>query len=284
MRSLLQVPADGSFDLASVDPGATPGLPKKATKDDHPKRWAAAQLDGPLGVALGEEQEKLYASAKTGGDRRRLLVVLQAMDCGGKDGTVHHVAGRLNPQGLQIRSFGAPTEEERSHDFLWRIRRALPDAGYVGVFNRSHYEDVLIARVHGLVPEEVWRDRYQKINDFEYELVDQGFTLLKIMLHISPEEQRKRLLARLDDPTKHWKYNPADIDERAFWPAYQDAYRDALAACSTDLAPWYVVPADRKWYRDYAVARLLLETLEALRLSYPGPSYDVRKERARLGE
>jgi PPK2 family polyphosphate:nucleotide phosphotransferase len=284
MRSLLRLPAGDSFDLASIDPRATPGLPKKGRAKRDPKAWTAGELDGAFGAALAEEQEKLYASAKTTGDRRRVLVVLQAMDCGGKDGTVHHVMGRLNPQGLHIRSFGAPTEEELKHDFLWRIRRALPEPGYLGVFNRSHYEDVLIARVHDLVPEDVWRERYDKINDFEYELVDAGYTLLKIMLHISPDEQRKRLLARLDDPTKHWKYNPADVDERAFWPKYQEAYRDALIKCSTDLAPWYVVPADRKWYRDYAVARLLHETLESLRLRYPKPTYDIRKERTRLAE
>jgi PPK2 family polyphosphate:nucleotide phosphotransferase len=282
MRARLQVPTDGSFDLARVDPGSTPGLPKDLPKDH--KGWVAAQLGGELGAELGEEQEKLYASAKTGGDRRRLLVVLQAMDCGGKDGAVHHVIGRLNPQGLHIRSFGPPTEEEREHDFLWRIRRALPEAGYVGVFNRSHYEDVLIARVHDLVPPQVWQSRYDQINEFEHELVGEGFTLLKIMLHISPKEQRKRLLARLDEPTKLWKFNPADVDERAYWPAYQEAYRDALAKCSTGLAPWYVVPADHKWYRDYAVATLLQETLELLRLSYPTPTFDCKKERARLGK
>jgi PPK2 family polyphosphate:nucleotide phosphotransferase len=204
------------------------------------------------------------------------------MDCGGKDGTVHHVIGQMNPQGLRITGFGPPTEEERQHDFLWRIRRALPEPGYIGVFNRSHYEDVLIVRVHQLVSEDVWRGRYEEINAFERELADSGFTIVKIMLHISREEQLERLKARLDDPTKRWKFNPADIDERAKWDEYQRAYHDALANCSTDLAPWYVVPADRKWYRDWAVARLLQDTLESLKLRYPDPDFDPDTQLARL--
>jgi PPK2 family polyphosphate:nucleotide phosphotransferase len=216
------------------------------------------------------------------GDRRRVLVVLQAMDCGGKDGTVNHVIGRLNPQGLRITGFGVPTPEERRHDFLWRIRKALPLPGYIGVFNRSHYEDVLVARVHRLVPEEVWRQRYEVINAFERQLVGDGVTIVKIMLHISREEQLARLQARLADPTKRWKFNPGDIDERGRWAAYQEAYRDALANCSTDLAPWFVVPADRKWYRDWAVARLLQETLESLKLRYPDPDFDVAAQLERL--
>ena len=246
-----------------------------------PKVWSRGQLV-TVGAELADEQEKLFAAAKTAGDRRRVLVVLQAMDCGGKDGTVHHVIGQLNPQGLAVHSFGVPTPEERKHHFLWRIRRALPEPGYVGVFNRSHYEDVLVARVHGIVPETRWRQRYGEINEFERELAADGVTLLKIMLHISKDEQRDRLLQRLDDPTKQWKYNPGDVDERALWPAYQEAYQDALARCSTEPAPWHVVPADRKWYRDWAVAQLLRETLVGLKLTYPPADYDVDAERARL--
>jgi PPK2 family polyphosphate:nucleotide phosphotransferase len=281
MSSLLRVPTDGSFDLASVDPRSTPGLPDDRAVRRDAKGWARAQL-AQLGPELAEEQEKLFATAKTTGDRRRVLVVLQAMDCGGKDGTVHHVIGQLNPQGLAVHSFGVPTPEERKHHFLWRVRRALPEPGYVGVFNRSHFEVVLVARVHELVTPTRWHQRYDQINEFERELAADSVTLLKVMLHISKDEQRERLLQRLDDPTKHWKYNPGDIDERALWPVYQEAYQDALARCSTEPAPWYVVPADRKWYRDWAVAQLLRETFAALKLTYPAADFDAATERARL--
>jgi PPK2 family polyphosphate:nucleotide phosphotransferase len=279
LRSLLQVPDD--LDLAKIDPRSTPGLPAdKAVKKD-PKGWARAALT-EIGAAVSDDQERLFAANKIAGDRRRVLIVLQAMDCGGKDGTVHHVVGLFNPQGLRITGFGVPTPQERKHDFLWRIRRALPEPGYIGVFNRSHYEDVLVARVHKIVPEEVWRQRYEVINAFERGLVEDGVTILKVMLHISPEEQFERLRARLTDPTKRWKFNPGDLDERGRWAEYQAAYRDALANCSTGLAPWFVVPADRKWYRDWAVARLLQETLESLKLLYPDPDFDVDTQLARL--
>jgi PPK2 family polyphosphate:nucleotide phosphotransferase len=276
IRELLRVPAGDTFDLASVDPRGTPGLPAK--KD---KQWARDQLDA-VGAELAGYQEKLYARAKAAGDPRRVLLVLQAMDCGGKDGTIRNVAGRLNPQGVRLVSFGPPTPEERRHHFLWRVRREVPGPGYIGMFNRSHYEDVLIVRVHGLVPERVWTRRYAQINDFEANLTGSGVTVVKVMLHISYEEQRARLLARLEDPTKHWKYNPADVEERRYWPDYQAAYADALGRCSTGAAPWYVVPADRKWYRDWAVAHLLRETMADLRLEYPPPGFDVAAEKARL--
>jgi PPK2 family polyphosphate:nucleotide phosphotransferase len=279
LRDELRVPPDARVDLASIDPAGTPGLPDKAGK--HPKDWARDRL-----VELGEElaslQERLYAGAKAGGSDRRVLLILQAMDCGGKDGTVKKVAGTMNPQGMRIVAFGKPTEEERRHDFLWRIRNALPAAGYLGVFNRSQYEDVLVVRVHGLVGEDVWRPRYDQINAFERELAESGTTIVKVMLHISPEEQRQRLAERLADPTKYWKYNPGDVDERAYWAQYQAAYEDALSRCSTDCAPWYVVPADRKWYRDWAVATLLQETLDDLGLKYPPPTFDPELERRRL--
>jgi PPK2 family polyphosphate:nucleotide phosphotransferase len=265
-------------DLAAIDPAGTPGLPHQADK-----RWATERL-AEIEADLTSYQEMLYAGAKVGTSRQRVLLVLQAMDCGGKDGTIRKVAGAMNPQGLHIVSFGKPTEEERAHDFLWRIRRALPVPGYVGVFNRSHYEDVLVVRVHEVVPREVWSARYDQINEFERELVEDGTTVVKVMLHISYEEQRERLLQRLEDPTKHWKYNPGDVDERKLWPAYQEAYQDALGRCSTDQAPWYVVPADHKWYRDWAVATLLRETMAGLGLRYPEATFDVDAEKRRLIE
>ena len=269
--------APGTADLSSIDTRGTPGLP--ARRD--PKEWAREQL-AVLGTALAEQQEMLYASAKAAGDKRRVLLVLQAMDCGGKDAAIKRVAGAMNPLGVHIVAFGPPTDEERRHDFLWRIRRALPAPGYVGIFNRSHYEEVLVPRVHGLVPEATWQARYEKINQFERRLVDDGCTLLKVLLHISPEEQRERLLRRLTDPTKFWKYDPADLEQRAHWDDYQAAYADALNRCNPDHAPWYVVPADRKWYRDWAVATLLLGALRGLRLRYPAAGVDVAAERARL--
>jgi PPK2 family polyphosphate:nucleotide phosphotransferase len=276
LRELLRVPAGDTFDLGSVGPRSTPGLPNKKGRS-----WARARLD-EVGGDLAGHQERLYASAKAAGDRRRLLLVLQAMDCGGKDGTIRKVVGRFNPAGVSIVSFGPPTDEEKAHDFLWRIRRALPAPGYVGVFNRSHYEDVLVVRVHDIVAPDVWGQRYDQINAFERELVADGVTIVKVMLHISKAEQLERLGDRLDDPTKYWKYNPGDVDERQRWADYQAAYGDALARCSTDAAPWYVVPADRKWYRDWAVAHLLHETLEGMGLDYPPPTFDVEAEKARL--
>ena len=278
LRDRLRVPPGGPVDLAAVDPAGTPGLPHKA--DRH---WARDRL-AAIGEDLASDQERLYATVKVGASRQRLLLVLQAMDCGGKDGTTRRVAGAMNPQGLHVVSFGKPTEEERRHDFLWRIRRALPAPGYVGVFNRSHYEDVLVVRVHGLVPPEEWSARYDVINRFERELVEEGTTIVKVMLHISYAEQRRRLLERLADPTKHWKYNPGDVDEGKLWPAYQEAYADTLTRCSTDHAPWYVVPADQKWYRDWAVATLVRETFADLGLRYPPADFDVEAERQRLIE
>ncbi|MGC5019895.1 PPK2 family polyphosphate kinase [Micromonospora sp. DT47] len=237
---------------------------------------AAAEPEGPASAPTrgGPELD--------GGRAARVLLVLQAMDCGGKDGTVKRVAGAMNPLGLHIRSFGPPTVEELRHDFLWRIRRALPPPGYVGIFNRSHYEDVLVVRVGSLVPEATWRARYDEINAFERELTDADVTLVKVMLHISHEEQGERLMERLTDPTKYWKYNPGDIDARARWDDYQAAYAEALGRCGAEAAPWFVVPADRKWYRDWAVAHLLRETFGGLDLGYPPAGFDVEQERQRL--
>ncbi len=213
-----------------------------------------------------------------------MLLVLQGMDTSGKGGTLRHTVGLMDPQGIKITSFKAPTEEERAHDFLWRIEKALPQAGYVGVFDRSHYEDVLIARVRSLAPPEEIERRYGAINDFEARLVDEGTTILKCMLHISAAEQKERLLARLDDPTKHWKFNPGDIDERALWPAYRDAYEIALERTNTDAAPWRVIPADKKWFRNLAIGDLLLETLRGFDLQWPAADFDVAAERQRLVE
>ncbi|TDB74880.1 hypothetical protein E1165_13345 [Micromonospora sp. KC723] len=301
MRELLRVSSTGApVDLGAIDPRSTPGLPAVAGRGHDRKAWAREQVE-LVGVGLGRQQEMLFATAKAaagpgapasapaaagghlGGDRPgRLLLVLQAMDCGGKDGAVKRVAGAMNPLGLHIRSFGPPTGEELRHDFLWRIRRALPPPGYVGVFNRSHYEDVLVARVDRLVPEATWRARYDEINTFERELVDAGVTLVKVMLHISHAEQGERLAERLTDPTKHWKYDPGDLDARAHWDDYRAAYAEALGRCGTADAPWFVVPADRKWYRDWALAHLLSETFAALHLGYPAAGFDVERELRRL--
>jgi PPK2 family polyphosphate:nucleotide phosphotransferase len=281
IRDLLQVTPGGSVDLGTIDPRSTPGLPDDRPVHRDPKGWARADLAARL-PHLAELQERLYASAKVAGDPRRILLVLQAMDCGGKDGTIKHVVGALNPSGVRVHSFGPPTLEERRHHFLWRIRRALPSAGYFGVFNRSHYEDVLVVGVHGLVPASVWQGRYDEINRFEAGLAVDGFVIVKAMLHISPEEQARRLVARLEDPTKRWKYNPRDTEERARWKEYREGYEAALMKCSTNVAPWYVVPADRKWYRDWAISHVLGEAMDAMNLRYPQPDYDVEAERKRV--
>ena len=266
-------PGSGPVNLVDVDPRSTPGAPggKSETKQ------AAAEL----GEELSELQERLYAEARTGRSRR-VLVVLQGMDTSGKGGAVKHLARHMNPAGLSVTAFGPPTPEERSHDFLWRIERRVPVAGQIGVFDRSHYEDVLIARVHDLVPREEWEARYDRIDEWEAGLVEQGVHLLKVMLHISPDEQRDRLLARLDNPRKHWKVDPGDVDERAHWHAYQTAYEVALERCSTPPAPWYVVPADRKWYRNWALSNLLVEALRRLDPQWPAPELDLDGMRAAL--
>jgi PPK2 family polyphosphate:nucleotide phosphotransferase len=211
-----------------------------------------------------------------------VLLVLQGLDTSGKGGTVGHVVGQCDPAGLHIVSFGRPTAEERKHDFLWRIRRQLPRPGKLGVFDRSHYEDVLAARVRGTVAKRTWSRRYDAINRFEAELADGGMRIVKCMLHISREEQKERLIARLEDPTKRWKYNPRDLEDRALWDDYMAAYADALARCDTDAAPWHVVPADRKWYRNWAITQLLCEQLEELGLAWPEPAFDVPEELQRL--
>jgi PPK2 family polyphosphate:nucleotide phosphotransferase len=272
VADLLRVPA-GPVDLSALDTRATPGF-------DGDKAAGKAEL-AALGPRLSDLQERLHAEGGTGGSRS-LLLVLQGMDTSGKGGVVRHVIGQVDPQGCTIASFKAPTKEELAHDFLWRIRRRLPGPGKLGVFDRSHYEDVLVVRVHGLVPRSTWSRRYAAINRFEARLVTDQVRVVKVFLHISKEEQRQRLLARLDDPTKHWKFNPRDVDERAFWDDYQEAYAAALERCNSDAAPWYRVPADRKWYRNWAVASLLVEQLEDMKLAWPKPDFDVEEQRARL--
>lgn len=244
------------------DPRDTPGVKGKAQ----------ARKDlAEIGPQLADLQERLFANGKVGG-RQRLLLLLQGMDASGKDGTVKHVVGQVNPAGCRITSFGKPTKDELAHDFLWRITNALPGPGQLGVFNRSQYEDVLVVRVHDLVPRAEWSRRYARINAWEKRVAAQGTAIVKVFLHLSRDEQRERLLERIDDPTKHWKVGTADIPERQRWDDYQEAYLAALTRCSTDVAPWYVVPADRKWYRDWAVSNLLLETLTGLGLEWPTPA------------
>jgi len=273
LRELLRVPEGERVDLSSYDAEATPAGPAD--------KAAGLAATDEMGERLAGLQERLYA-ASTAGDRRRLLLVLQGMDTSGKGGTVKHVIGLFNPSGCRITAFKAPTPEERNHPFLWRIVKALPEPGEIGIFDRSHYEDVLIARVRELVPRTRLNRRYGQINHFEKTLADDGVTLVKIFLHISYEQQRRRLLARLDNPDKHWKFNPGDIDERVLWPDYQEAYEIALERCTTDAAPWYVVPSDRKWYRNWAVSKLLLEHLEALDPRCPEADFDVEECRRRL--
>jgi len=213
---------------------------------------------------LDELQEVLWAEGK-----HALLIVLQAMDAGGKDGTIEHVMHGVNPQGCQVTSFKVPTEEDLDHDFLWRIHKATPRRGYIGIFNRSHYEDVLVVRVHNLVPEEVWQRRYEQINQFEKLLADTGTTILKFFLHISKEEQKERFEARLHDPKKNWKFSSKDVDERKLWDQYMAAYEDALSRCSTAWAPWHIIPADKKWFRNLTVSETIVQALERLELRYP---------------
>lgn len=216
------------------------------------------------------------------GSRRAVLVVLQAMDAGGKDGTIRHVMTGLNPQACRVTSFKVPTQEELAHDFLWRIHRAMPRRGEIGIFNRSHYEDVLVARVHKLVPKSVWSRRYEQINRFEKLLAENDVVIFKFFLHISRGEQASRLEARLDDPQKNWKISEADLKERAYWDDYVAAYEDALSECSTGHAPWYVIPANKKWFRNLAVSQILVDAMSSWKMKYPPPAADLSELRAKL--
>lgn len=255
------------LNLGKIDPAYKGQYPDSAGASPEIERYAAR---------LRELQYLLYAEG-----RRGLLICLQAMDSGGKDGTIRHVLGYMNPQGCRVQAFKVPTAEEAAHDFLWRVHKATPGRGEVAIFNRSHYEDVLVARVHNLVPKAIWSARYDAINAFERHLTDNGVHILKFFLHISKEEQLKRFKKRLEDPARHWKISDADYSERAFWDDYQQAYQDVLSRCSTEWAPWFVVPGDHKWFRNLAVSQIVVEYLESLDMRFPAPKVDLADIRRR---
>jgi PPK2 family polyphosphate:nucleotide phosphotransferase len=256
----LMVRPGSRIRLADIDPADTHGV-RKQDAEDH----LVKDCD-----RLSVLQYLLYAEA-----RRAVLVVLQGIDAGGKDGTIQHVMSGLNPQGVKVTAFKVPEGAEKRHDYLWRVHQAAPERGQIGIFNRSHYEDVLVVRVHGLVPKPVWKKRYQQINDFERILSDNDVRIVKFLLYIDKEEQARRFRERLDDKTKNWKFSPADVRERQYWDQYIDAYEDMLRKCSTRAAPWYVIPANKKWFRNLAVAKILRGELEAMKLKYPKPAADL---------
>jgi PPK2 family polyphosphate:nucleotide phosphotransferase len=261
MKQSLQVQPGSRVNLSEFDPGFSAVYRKKSETKEELERNAKR---------LRELQQVLWAEGK-----HSLLIVLQALDAGGKDGTIRQVFKGVNPQGCQVTSFKVPTEEELGHDYLWRVHRATPRRGYIGVFNRSHYEDVLVVRVHNLVPKEVWQQRYEQINQFEKLLADTGTTILKFFLYISKEEQKERFEARLADPGKNWKFSMGDVKEREHWEEYMEAYEDALSLCSTPWAPWFIIPANHKWYRNLVVSQILIDTLEKLDMHYPPPLPDA---------
>lgn len=260
--------------LADLDASSTPGFSGTKTEGK-----AALTADA---ARLGDLQERLYAAAASGERKESVVLVLQGRDTAGKGGIVKHVVSGMSPHGVRATSFGVPTPEEAAHPFLWRVMRALPPFGTVGVFDRSHYEDILAVRMHKLAEERVWRGRYEQINEFEEGLAADGVTLVKVMLMISPEEQEQRLRERLERPDKYWKYNPSDIDDRLRWSGYTQAFQDVLE--KTSDIPWYVVPADRKWYARWAVSQLLIDALEGLELSWPKPDFDPKEQLVRLDE
>lgn len=261
--------------VADIDTNATPGY--------EGDRAGADRIQAERNERLAGLQEMLYANGKEG-DRRSLLLVLQGMDTAGKGSIVKNVVGAGNPMGIRYASFGKPTEEERAHHYLWRFTRARPPAGHIGVFDRSHYEDVLVVRVRELVPRDQVESRYDEINAFESDLVEAGTTVVKVAMFISLDEQKRRLAERLERPDRYWKYNPGDLEERKLWPAYQEAYQIALDRTSTEHAPWYVVPCDKKWYSRLAITELLIEALKAMKLSWPAPDFDVEAEKRKLAE
>ncbi|HEU5170801.1 MAG TPA: PPK2 family polyphosphate kinase [Gemmatimonadales bacterium] len=265
--------------LDPVPLGTAPTLDDAAAAPpaDAPAKQTLRERLATLGARMAALQGALYAE-----QRRAMLVVLQARDAGGKDGVIRHVFGRLNPMGVEVTSFKAPTPLELSHDFLWRVHHRVPARGIVGVFNRSHFEDVLVVRVHSLVPEQVWGKRYEQINSFERLLADNGVTVLKFCLHISRQEQRRRLLDRLKEPHKNWKFNAGDLKERERWDAYTEAYQDAIGLTSTEWAPWYVVPADLKPLRDVLVAQVVVAVLERMAPQYPAPGPEAEELRRLL--
>ncbi|HZU43910.1 MAG TPA: polyphosphate kinase 2 family protein [Terriglobales bacterium] len=264
MKNRLHVVApDTKVHLADYDANETGNYKNKA--------HAEAKLDAHR-RRLFELQELLYAE-----DKRAFLVVLQGMDGAGKDGTIRHIFTGVNPQGCQVTSFKVPTDEELHHDFLWRVHKAAPRRGMIGIFNRSHYEDVLVVRVHQKLSKPEVQRRFEEINNFERELADNHTHILKFFLHISKDEQKKRLQARLDHPQKYWKVSPSDLTERQYWDDYVEAYEDVLSHCSTKYAPWYIVPANHKWYRNVAISEILLDTLEGFKMKYPKPKVDIKK-------
>lgn len=268
--------AGEGFRLGEVDPDSTPGY-------DGDKKSGKKDLEA-LSAELNDLQERLFAAHHDEDSGPAVLLVLQAMDTAGKGGIVRHVVGAVDPQGVALAAFKKPTDEELAHDFLWRIRPRVPGPGMIGVFDRSHYEDVLIGRVRELADETEIERRYTAINDFEAELIAAGVRIVKVMLHISPDEQKERLAERLERPDKHWKYNPGDVDERLLWPDYMDAYQVVFDRTSTEATPWFVVPANRKWYARLAVQRLLLDALVDIDPQWPAADFDVEVEKKRLAE
>ncbi|MGO1854297.1 MAG: polyphosphate kinase 2 family protein [Microbacteriaceae bacterium] len=262
------------FRLSEVDAGGQPGY-------DGDKKSGGEDLEDGI-EALDELQERLFAESRAGVTTDAVLLVLQAMDSAGKGGIVRHVVGGVDPQGVELAAFKAPTAEELKHDFLWRVEKRLPQPGYIGVFDRSHYEDVLIGKVRELASADELERRYDAINAFEAQVAASGTRIVKVMLHISPEEQKERLTERLDRPDKHWKYNPGDVDERMLWPQYMEAYQAVFDRTSTEHAPWYVIPADRKWYARLAVQELLLAVMEDIDPQWPAADFDVEAEKKRL--
>ena len=259
-------------EMFRVKPGRTVKLDKidTAFKDKHEDQTSALGETEQFTNRLRELQYLLYAE-----NRQSLLIILQAMDAGGKDGIINHVLSNMNPQGARVYGFKIPSAEEAAHDFLWRIHQAAPHCGQVAIFNRSHYEDVLVSRVHSFVPKKVWSKRYDLINDFEKNLVDNGTHILKFYLHISKDEQLRRFKQRIDNPARHWKISESDYKEREYWDDYTKAFEDALSRCSTEHAPWYVIPADHKWFRNLAVSQIVVEALESLKMEFPKPSVDI---------
>lgn len=275
LSELLRAP-QGVVDVTAIETDADPGYPGDGKDDADEEREE-------LEPELDDLQERLYAQGRVNPESApRLLLILQGLDTSGKGGVIRHAVGMVDPQGIRLRAFKAPTEEERKHHFLWRIEQALPGVGLIGVFDRSHYEDVLIGRVENLAPREEIERRYDEINAFEEGLVAQGYVLIKCLLHISADEQKGRLEERLDNPDKHWKYNPGDLGTRMKWDDYMEAFSVMLERCNPDAAPWYVIPSDKKWYRDWAVTELMREKLAALDLTWPTAEFDVEEEKRRL--
>jgi PPK2 family polyphosphate:nucleotide phosphotransferase len=262
------------FDLGQVDPGKVRIGPDK--------KKSAIKATEDLQAEAQTWHEKLWAEHKAGYGNRALLVVLQGMDTAGKGGASKAIDRMMDPLGFHVVSFGVPTDEEKAHHYLWRIERQLPPAGRVRLFDRSHYESVLVERVRNLVPHDLWAQRYDEINAWETGLADRGITIVKCMLHISRDEQQERLMERLERPDKYWKYNPRDVDERGLWDDYQAAYNDALVRCSTGHAPWYCIPADRKWHRNWILTNLVVETLRDMNPQYPPADFDIETEKARV--